>query len=369
MNHKPQTQPVFSWPVALLAAVSSTGILLSLATAAIADEKTSQANPAAASAPAQETPASAPAGEAKSDAPAEDNLPKADDVLIQVRTKLEGLDSLKCELQQVAMVSGMKLQASGKYVEASGNRIRLQFILAPMVTAKAEDSKALALDAETPMLGEADDRGQLLQVSDGNVLYTTWKNGKDTRVTRRSIRDILAAASATTTYDPKNAAMDLGVGGLRGLISRLQTTMEFGSIKSVKAGERNLYEVTGRWNENVRKEVFKIPEGSLVDPRPHVPEYCRIYVDVETMLPRRIQFLKRNVEANAKLVRPMLSLDLRNIVLNETVDDQLFTFTPPEGVKEEDLTQETIDLIQKSTQPPATEEATEQKSEPKAEAK
>ena len=369
MNHKPQTSPVFSWSASLLAVIASGSLLLPFAAAAFADEKASQADPASATpapAPTQESPAAtepAAAASQEEQTPAAENLPKADEILTQVRTKLEGLDSLKCELNQIAMVAGMKLQASGKYVEASGNRVRLQFVMAPMVSAKAEDDKSLALDAESPALEGKDDRAQLLQVSDGSVMYTTWKNGKDVRVTRRNIRDILTAASSVATYDPKNAAMDLGVGGLRGLISRLQTTMEFGPVKSVKAGERNLYEVTGRWSEKVRKEVFQIPEGSLVDPRPHVPEYCRVYVDVETMLPRRIQFLKRNVETNPKLVRPMLSLDLRNIALNETVEDQLFAFTPPEGVKEEDLTQEVIDMIQKSTQPPESPDAA--KSAPK----
>ncbi len=49
----------------------------------------------------------------------------------------------------------------------------------------------------------------------------------------------------------------------------------------------------------------------------------------------------------------MLTLDLRNIVLNEAVDEQQFSFTPPEGVKEEDVTQRVIEMIQKSNQPAA----------------
>ncbi len=349
MNHKPQTQPVLTWTTSLLALVAS-GSLLTLATAAgFADEKPAQADPATATAQEPQTETKA---EPKAEAPAE-NLPKADEILTQVRTKLEGLDSLKCDLTQIAIVSDMRLQASGKYTEATGNRVRLEFVMAPMATFKAEDSKQLAMDAENAPLEASDDKGQLLQVCNGSIMYTLWKNGKDVRLTRRSVNDILNAAAATTVYDPKNAAMDLGLGGLRGLIARIQNTMEFAIVQKKESSGRSFYEMTGRWNEKVRKEVFQIPEGTIVDPRPHVPEYCRLYVDVETMLPRRIQFLKRNVAANPKLTRPMLTLDLRNIVLNEAVDEQQFSFTPPEGVKEEDVTQRVIEMIQKSNQPAA----------------
>ncbi|MFN9718341.1 MAG: LolA family protein [Planctomycetota bacterium] len=349
MNHKPQTQPVLTWATPLLAVIAF-GTLLTLAAAAgFADEKTAQADPAAVS---TQVPPDATKEDAAADVPTE-NLPHADEILTQVRSKLEGVDSLKCDLSQIAIVSEMRMQAFGRYVEATGNRVRLQFVMAPMVTVKADDLKQLAMNAENPPLEATDDRGQLLQVSNGSVMYTLWKNGKDVRLTRRSINDILSAASATTVYSPTNAVMDLGLGGLRGLIARLQTTMEFAIVQKEEAGGRSFYKLTGRWNDKVRKEVFQIPEGTIVDPRPHVPEYCRIYVDLETMLPRRIQFLKRNVPTNPKLTRPMLTLDLRNIVLNEAVDEQEFAFTPPEGVKEEDVTQQVIEMIQGVGKPAA----------------
>ena len=248
----------------------------------------------------------------------------------------------------------MKLTAFGRYLEASGNRVNLKYFIFPMTGQKQEDVAALALDAPVAEIKEADNRGELTQVSDGNVLYTMWKNGETPSVTRRNIRDILAAAQATTSYDPKNAAMDLGVGGLRGLVSRLQTTMEFAPVKSVKVADREFLEVTGRWNAKVRNEIFKIPADTIVDPRPQVPEYVRVYVDAQTMLPRRIQYLKRSMDPTQKVVRPMITLDFRNLVINETVDDSMFTFTAPENVKEEDGTQMVIQLIQQSVAAPAS---------------
>lgn len=352
MNHKPQKLPVFPWLASFTGFACLAVVFIAFNSAGIADEPQEPGTTAA-----DEPKVDAAEPESPTDVA---NLTAATEVLTQVRSKLEGLDSLKCELHSTAMISGMKLTAFGRYVEASGNRVSLQYFIFPMVNAKADDAKALALDAAAPTINEAENRGVLTQVSDGNVLYTSWKNGDTQRVTRRNIRDILAAAQAISTYDPQNAAMDLGIGGIRGLISRLQTTMEFAMVKTVKVGDRDFLEVTGRWSDRVRKEVFKLPEGTIVDPRPHVPEYVRVFVDSQTMLPRRIQFLKRSMDATQKMVRPMMTLDLRNLVLNEAVDEQAFIFkatanTSEEDLtREEDLTQQVIQMIQASVQPAAT---------------
>ena len=353
MNYKPQTFPHFSALTVMAAFLLSIGGLTLAKSAVFADESPAAATQAATdSQPPAETPAP---GKAAAPDP---NLPAADEILTQLRTKLEGLDSLRCELHQTSLISGMKLTARGKYLEASGNRVNLQFMIFPMVAEKADDAKQLALDGEAAPVDETQNRGILNQVSDGSVLSTLWKNGDMQRVSRRDITSILAAAEATKAYDVKNAAMDLGVGGLRGLVSRLQTMMEFAPVKSITVGDRKVYEVTGRWSERIRKEVFKVPEGSVVDPRPHVPEYTRVYVDAETMLPRRIQFLKRSMDPTAKMVRPLITLDFRNLVINEPVDDQAFVFKTPEKAVEVDETENVIQMIQQSLKPASADGGT-----------
>lgn len=349
MNYKPQTFPHFSTRTVLAGCLLSFGALSLAKSAVVADEAPATATPAATdSQTPSETPAPAKA------AAADPNLPAADEILNQLRSKLEGLDSLRCELHQTSLISGMKLTARGKYLEATGNRVNLEFMIFPMVAEKAEDARQLALDSEPAPVDDAQNRGVLNQVSDGSVLSTLWKNGDMQRVSRRDITTILAAAEATKAYDVKNAVMDLGVGGLRGLISRLQTTMEFAPVKSITVGDRKVYEVTGRWSERIRKEVFKVPEGSIVDPRPYVPEYTRVYVDAETMLPRRIQFLKRSMDPTAKMVRPLITLDFRNLVINEPVNDEAFVFKTPEKAVEVDETENVIQMIQQSLKPAST---------------
>ena len=51
-----------------------------------------------------------------------------------------------------------------------------------------------------------------------------------------------------------------------------------------------------------------------------------------------------------------MTLDLRNVVLNETLPEDTFAFTTPDGVKEEDITEQTIQLIQQTIQAPAATE-------------
>jgi len=355
MNHKPQTLPGLPSLAALAVFCLCIGALTLTISAAFAAEPrpvaglAADANQTATDSPDPATQADDPAASADAQ-----SLPAANEILTQLRARLEGLDSLKCELQQATTISGMKLTAVGKYVEATGNRVSLQYVIYPMSPEKVDDAKQLALDAAPQVFDEAQNRGVLIQVSDGTILSTSWKNGDSHRVTHRNVRDILAAAEATKTYDPTNAAMDLGVGGLRGLISRLQTSMDFAPVKSLTVGERQVFEVTGRWNDRIRKDVFKVPEGTLVDPRPQVPEYVRVYVDAETMLPRRIQFLKRSMNPAEKMVRPLITLDLRNVLLNEAVDDQTFKFTAPENSPEEDQTEQVIQLIQQSINPTAS---------------
>lgn len=361
MNHKQQIpsalsilfnlafRTTFGASMAMLLAAAPAAWIVG--TAASADETAAERNPADPT-DAQEEGSVPDASRADAPESADDAIPPAGDALLtEVRSRLETLDSLKCDLSQTALIGGMKLVASGRYVEASGNRMNLRYVIYPMTAEKPADARQMALDAVPSDPDETQNRGILMQVSDGAVLFTLWKNADTQRVSRRTISDIVAAASQTSAYDSSNALMDLGLGGLRGLISRLQTTMEFAPVKRLTVGDRQVYEVTGRWNERVRTEVFQLPKDTLIDPRPDVPEYVRLYVDVPTMLPRRIQFLKRSTDPAEKAVRTLLSLDIRNVVINETIEEGTFVFKTPENVQEEDDTERVIQLIRQSVSP------------------
>jgi len=281
-------------------------------------------------------------------------VPGAVDLLDQVRSKLQALDSLKCELHETVMMGGMTLNATGTYAEASGNRVHVEFRIFPSQPTVKDDVQRLAIDAEPSVQAPETARGEMIQVSDGTVLFTHMKNGANERLTRRNLRDVMDAATKVAGYNADHVAMDLGVGGLRGLISRIESLMEFAPVQTKKVGETDFYVVRGRWNEKTRREVFHLRDDIIVDPRPHVPEYVVFYIDVKTSLPRRIEYRKRAPDPAQKFDRPMVVLDLRNIVLNETLPENLFAFSAPEGVKEEDVTEQTIQAIQQAGESPGT---------------
>ncbi|MEZ6034879.1 MAG: hypothetical protein R3C17_17445 [Planctomycetaceae bacterium] len=359
MNHKPNPLTISSGLPVSIALSALLAITLPPAPAGIADETV---NPAAtAGADEKKTPVdgetsetATPEGSESAAAPTavSANVPESRDLLNQMRSALQDLDSLKCDLHETVILSGMKLQAVGTYAEAAGNRVRVEFRIFPSQAAGKGDAGQLALDADPVALAPDTSQGELTQVSDGTVLFTLMKNGANTRLTRRNLRDVMDAATKVAGYDSDHVAMDLGIGGLRGLISRIESLMEFAPAQTKKVGETEFYVVRGRWNAKTRTELFRLREDAVVDPRPHVPEYVVFYIDAKTLLPRRIEYRKRAPDPAQKLDRPLVTLDLRNLVLNESLPDDMFAFSAPEGVKEEDVTEQTIQAIQQSAATP-----------------
>ena len=231
MNYKPQSFTTLPGLTLIVAVAALLAVVGWQETAISADEKPA-APGAAASGEKTATPAADPANSSPDEAATSDptadaasaaaaDLPNSKELLDQVRNKLQGLDFLKCDLHETVMMSGMSFRAVGTYAEATGNRVRVEFRIFPSQPSVQNDLKQLALDAEPAVAAAETSRGELTQVSDGTVLFTHWKNGTNVSVTRRNLRDIMDAASKVAGYDTDHVAMDLGVGGLRGLISRI----------------------------------------------------------------------------------------------------------------------------------------------------
>ena len=272
------------------------------------------------------------------------------DLLTQVREKLKSVSSLQCDIHQTAIFAGMKFNATGRYIQTTGNRFRLEYQIFPIVGAKASDANN-PIDDPVPSRSTAaakDSRGMLTQVSNGSTLFTYWKNGAETRVTRRNINDILKAAENVSAYDSTRAVHDLGLGGIGALIARIQKTMDISKVRAEKIGEAEFQVVTGRGNKDVRQKMFQLPDDAEVIPQEFIPEYVRLYIDGQNLLPRRIQYLKHFPDPTQKQWRPLVTIDLRQIVLNDAVDESQFSFTTPEGVVEEDVTELTIQGIRQT---------------------
>ncbi|MCA9051466.1 MAG: hypothetical protein KDA89_22160, partial [Planctomycetaceae bacterium] len=172
-------------------------------------------------------------------------------------------------------------------------------------------------------------------------------------------------------YSAARSLQDLGVGGVQTLMTQLQAGMEFGAVREQQVGESKLLVLSGRWTGVARKEYFQAAEDPNSPLPEYVPDYVRIYVDAQAMLPRRIQYLKKHPDPEIRQVRPMSTTDFREIVLNADVPEATFTFRQPEGeeVPEKDITSETIDLIRQiaqGNQPPVTPESAEEPANPES---
>ncbi len=272
------------------------------------------------------------------------------DILKAVRDRLESLTFLQCDLYETVHLSDLRFYATGHYAQASENRVRLEFKIYPIRGVRRGDEESLKLDGEPENTRKQKPSGELTQVSDGNALWSYWVNGKSTRLTRRNIQEILKVAAQAENFERGQMLEDLGAGGLQSLIARLQLGMEFGKVRQQSVGDSKLFIITGRWTAQSLEQYFQIKDSSA--PRPNwVPDYVRVYVDADVMLPRRIQYLKKHPNPETKKIRSLITLDFRDITVNDTFDESQFQFEAPAGQLELDETERTIKLIQQAASP------------------
>ncbi|MEZ6062140.1 MAG: hypothetical protein R3C19_17515 [Planctomycetaceae bacterium] len=299
-------------------------------------------------------PTQEPAGSAAPGAASEPTQTAAE-VLDTVREKLDSLDSLSADLNETVVMSGSRFLATGHYTQASGNRIRLEFQMFPVRSVKASDTQTDGINEDPEDTTELKPTASLIQVSDGGTLWTLWNNGGLQQLNRQDIREILEAVPQAGSEDATRMLQDLGVGGLHALLAKLQAVMEFGPVREQTIGQTRFLVLTGRWSDTSLRTFFNATDSTSQLPDT-VPEFVRVYVDADALLPRRIQYLKKHPDPAQTLVRPLVTLDFRKLTLNEAIPEDTFVFHAPEGVVEENLTPQVIERIKALANPEPTEQ-------------
>lgn len=354
MKHKPQTfTSVRRWLPAAIFAGLLASVVLPPAFPAFAAVAGQQAD-SQATTPAATSPPAAPALKPSKEL--------ANDVLSKVTDTLKNAQSVSCNIQQTILMSGQKMLAAGRYVQGTGNRMRLEYRIFPVEALNSKDASLLKPGAEEAEIADKKISGALTQISDGSVLWSKWQNGPDTQVTRRNIREILDAVEDIKNTTAADSLRSLGIGGLQTLISQLQVGMEFGQVKERTIAGNTVYVLSGRWSQKTRKDIFQLPEGDMNTPLPaYIPDYVRVYVDQKASLPRRIEYLKQHPNPEVKQAQPLAILDFRNIRLNETLNETMFDISKEQSddsVEEEDLTRDVIDAIKAASEVATTEPPT-----------
>jgi outer membrane lipoprotein-sorting protein len=261
---------------------------------------------------------------AKAPASPADNA--ADLLVAEVVARQKERRSISADLIETVAMGSQRFKATGRFVTL-GSQLRLEFHVS---------------------LGEKTS-GSLLEISDGETLWSVTELVGTKRVTRRDVRQIAAAAEAFAQARQDSSAgwlPELGIGGLIGLIASMERTMTFSMQPLVGEQAEQFAVVEGRWKPEFRR---RFTPGDN-DPLPEqIPDSVRLFIDRQTYFPQRIAYLK--VAAGKSPVRSILTLDFKNVVLDGPVDTTLFEFLPPEGVIPEDITRDYLNLLKVETQP------------------
>ena len=260
-------------------------------------------------------------------------------LLRQAREKLGSYRTLRAKMSETVAFGPRRFKAEGSYIQGPDNRVRVDLAVA---------------------IGE--NKGRLLQVSGGDVLWTVYDLGGKPRVTRRDINQILAAVGPSR--DKAYQLAELGLGGLQALLASIEQSIAFEPPFEAEIEGRKFFVLQGEWKQEIRTafqqqmqqaQPQQPPAGTVLPLPPHIPELVRLYLDAETLFPYRIRYLKRGATPGAEPT-PLLTLDFRDIVVNASIDPSEFRYTPPSGVDVADVTSHYLQQLRGSTaRPPGSQ--------------
>lgn len=273
-------------------------------------------------------PESSPAEGPEGDSSGEKNLKKnpgyAEALLKKSREKLLAYSSIQAEITETVQIGPKPFHIKGKYLQGKDLKLRLEF----EVQSRKEDGKPI---------------GTLLEICDGQVLWTEHNIKGNSRVTRRDVQAILKQAQMNPNSQPNLLVAELGLGGLPGLLAAIQKNMQFESVAERTINGKTLTVLNGSWKEGFLAQ-FKGGDPNAPAQLPaYVPDGVRIYLDPDTLFPRRIVYLKKNQET----MESMVTLNFSKVTLNAPIAATQFAYEPPDGVFPVDITHQYLkQLIQ-----------------------
>jgi len=237
------------------------------------------------------------------------------------REKLVGYRSVKAKIVESVTLGDRKFRMSGTYLQGTDLKLRLEY------------------DVEV-----GSTKAKLIEVCDGQILWTHHMVGKEQRITRRNVRQILTAAGAAGATPQNLLTAELGLGGLPSLMASIQKSLKLERQWEQDVGQHEFIVVEGGWKQAFREKFLGpgAPDDQALPP--FVPDRVRLYFDKESLFPRRILYLKQD---GAKVHHPMVALDLIEVEWNGPVDEKAFAYTPPENVPHEDSTRAYISQFEK----------------------
>ena len=151
--------------------------------------------------------------------------------LDQARQRMLSYSSIQAKLVETVALTNRRFTINGTYLQGGGGDLKLR------------------LEYQVKL---GDTEGSILEVCDGQVLWSRNQIGNDVRISRRDVRQILQAAADNGL--PENlVTVELGFGGLPGLLASIEQSMQFDHFKEDTADGRKLFVIEGGWKPNMLK--------------------------------------------------------------------------------------------------------------------
>ena len=264
--------------------------------------------------------------------------PDALAILRQARDQLYQSQSVRADFEQLVVLNKYQFRSTGTYLAGGDLRYRLEY--------------------RVELRGF---QGRFLEVCDGQVLHTrrdvseinpslTSASAAQTELTRREIQKILRSLRELNQQgdvtDAQLAALT-GLGGLPAVLASLERSLTLEAVRPEIIEGREYLVVQGRWKGPYRDRLLAAMGGLAGPISQLLPDLVRVYFARETLFPEKFLYLRRASEER-RTYSPMLTVEFRNVVLDQPIPMQQFTYVPPLGVEERDETGSFIRQIQQA---------------------
>jgi len=236
-------------------------------------------------------------------------------ILERSRKKLFSYSSIRAQITETVQIGPKPFVISGSYLQGKDLKLRLEF----QVQSHKKNEKPV---------------GTLLEICDGQVLWTEHTIKGNSRVTRRDVQAIMQQAELNPKLGSNMLVAELGLGGLPGLLAAIQNNMKFQSVADKTVNGKTLTVLNGAWKDEFLAQWKGGDPTAAVQLPPYIPDAIRLYIDPQSLFPRRIVYLKNNNNT----LESMVTLNFTKVILNAPIDKAEFTYEPPDGVFPADIT-------------------------------
>ncbi|MBL8850706.1 MAG: hypothetical protein JNG89_13585, partial [Planctomycetaceae bacterium] len=244
--------------------------------------------------PGAEQPAAVPA----SPPPDPAIVAAAEQLLRDARDRLYAYPAVRATFVERATIGNRRFSASGSYLSGKYPALKLEYRV---------------------QVGGSE--GILKEVCDGNVLRTSKEirpvgAGTDeptlSHWSRKDINQILEASSAEGTPVAAVLEAELSLGGIPTLLTSIERTMLFDSLRHQTWHGRPVTVIEGGWRPEAIQRIVRQMGPQIQQIGNFIPDRVRVYFDEQTMFPTRILYRKRVGEGPAAYV-PLLSLEFTDV--------------------------------------------------------